>query len=142
MEGGVYVNVTIIFLVFKTHSFTYIPYKKDGVIMAEDEEECFDEYKLKGLVSKSANLICQSPIHNIESPSIWSLAFNFTAWNINNHYLEYYNFTIIPSGIIVQILATYCDGLPECWNGIDEENCGSTMFKTVSIGKNSQFQPL
>jgi hypothetical protein len=74
----------------------------------------------------------------MESPSIWSLVFNFTAWNIS-HVDENYNFTIIPSGIIVQILATYCDGLPECWNGEDEENCGSTMFKTVSLGKNSQF---
>ena len=102
--------------------------------MAEDEEDCFDDYKWKGLVAKSANLVCQSPNHNVMSPSIQSLAFNFTAWNIS-YANEYYNFTVIPSGIIVKILASYCDGVPECWNGKDEDNCGSTMIKTVSIGK-------
>ena len=49
--------------------------------MAEDEENCFDEYKWKGLVARSANLICQSPIHNIESPTIESIAFDFDFWN-------------------------------------------------------------
>ena len=107
--------------------------------MAEDEADCFDEYKRKGLVSKSANLICQSPVHNVMSPSIWSLAFNVTAWNINNAF-EFYNFTVFPSGIIVEILATCCDGLPECWNGEDEEYCGSAMFITVLIGKHYPFQ--
>ena len=102
--------------------------------MAEDEEGCFDEYKWRGLVAKSANLICQSPFHNIQSSSIQSLAFNFTAWNIAQE-REYYNFTVLPTGIIVQILATHCNGIIECWNGEDEENCASTTFKTVSIGK-------
>ena len=105
--------------------------------MAEDEEDCFDDYKWKGLVAKSANLVCQSPNHNVMSPSIQSLAFNFTAWNIAQYVTMsmYYNFTVLPTGIVVQILATHCNGIIECWNGEDEENCGSTYFKTVSIGK-------
>ena len=107
--------------------------------MAEDEENCFAEYKWKGLVAKSANLICQSPFHNIDSPSIKTLAFNFTAWNIDLS-MDYYNFTAIPSGIIVQILATHCNGILECWKGKDEENCGSNMFKNVSIGKHFPFK--
>ena len=47
-------------------------YEKDGVFMAEDEEECFDGYKRKLLAEKSANFICQSPFHNQESEDILS----------------------------------------------------------------------
>ena len=47
-------------------------YEKDGVFMAEDEEECFDEYKRKLLAEKSANFICQSPFHNQDSEMILS----------------------------------------------------------------------
>ena len=113
--------------------------------MAEDEENCFDEYKWKGLVARSANLICQSPIHNIESPTIESIAFDFDFWNDTDPYpnnslpIGYYNFDLIPRGVIVQILGTHCNGILECWNGKDEENCGSTMFKTVLIGKHYPF---
>jgi hypothetical protein len=40
-------------------------YKNEaGQMVAEDEEGCFDEYKYKGLVPKSANFECQSAIHN------------------------------------------------------------------------------
>ena len=35
---------------------------EDGEMVAEDEEGCLEEYKRKGLVAKSANFQCQSPI--------------------------------------------------------------------------------
>ena len=47
-------------------------YEKDGVLVAEDEEECFNEYKRKLLAERSANFICQSPFHNQESKAILS----------------------------------------------------------------------
>ena len=60
----------------------------------EDEVDCFDQYLERGFVSLSADYVCQSPYHNDESPS--------------------------PT---VNILAVSCDGIPECWKGVDEEGC-------------------
>ena len=37
---------------------------EDGEMVAEDEVGCLEEYKKKGLVARSANFKCQSPIHN------------------------------------------------------------------------------
>ena len=48
-------------------------YEKDGVRIAEDEEGCFDEYKRKGLIEYSANLICQSRLHNKLSDPVLSI---------------------------------------------------------------------
>ena len=67
----------------------------------EDELDCFDEYIEKGLVSKSADIICQSPFHNDGQ-------------------------TMTPT---VQILATACDGNPECWQDADELNCNMNGFQ-------------
>ena len=50
-------------------------YEKDGVKMSEDEEECLEEYKLKGLVDKSAFFECPSPDHNKMSPPILALVY-------------------------------------------------------------------
>ena len=61
----------------------------------EDEIGCLDKYVEKGLVSKSANFICQSPYHNDGQ-------------------------NVTPT---VQIMATACDGNPECWLSADEEGC-------------------
>ena len=44
------------------------------------------------------------------------------------------NVTIINKGTIVKILATRCDGIPECKDGIDEENCGFSTFETIFTG--------
>ena len=40
--------------------------------MAEDEENCEEEYKQKGIVAQSANFRCQSPNHNTNSSPILS----------------------------------------------------------------------
>ena len=52
-------------------------YENEGQMVAEDEEGCFDEYKSKGLVPKSANLECQSPMHNSGSIAIQSIVAKF-----------------------------------------------------------------
>ena len=76
-------------------------YEKNGIMVAEDEEGCLDEYKSKGLVARSANLICQSPFHNSLTPAIFS--------DIYNDGFDH-PVTVIPSETIVQILSTRCDG--------------------------------
>ena len=95
-------------------------YEKNGIMVAEDEEECLDEYKRKGLLARSANLICQSPFHNSLTPAIFSNDFR--------------NRTVIPTGTIVQIVSTRCDGFYECFNNEDEYKCGEGKIETTTIG--------
>ena len=45
---------------------------EDGVMLSEDEEGCLEEYKLKGLIDKSATFECPSPDHNKMSKAILS----------------------------------------------------------------------
>ena len=47
-------------------------YEKNGHFVAEDEEDCLDEYKSKGLVTKSANFECTSAVHNSDTIAIQS----------------------------------------------------------------------
>ena len=106
-------------------------YEKDGVMVAEDEEGCFEEYKRKGLVANTANVICSSgsPDHNTLSPAVISLTYD---WETNTGLTV----TVIPRGTIVQIPGVKCDGISNCWDGIDEKLfCGFTSFQTVGIGK-------
>ena len=79
--------------------------------VAEDEEDCMDEYTRKNLIQRSANFKCPSAIHN--GKTTWQRV----------------------AGITVQILGTICDGIPECFNGLDELFCGFTKTKTILIGK-------
>ena len=88
---------------------------EDGEMVAEDEEGCMEEYKRKGLVTRSANFKCQSPIHNCNSPAISRIGLKY--------------------GIKIDILGTRCNGLDECWNSIDEDNCGFDTSITATIGK-------
>ena len=104
-------------------------YEKNGVMVAEDEEGCFEEYKRKGLLAKSANLICQSLYHNVLTPAISWINQTFTG--------SLLNVTVIPSGTMVEIVATRCDGLYECSNNEDEYKCQQGEIETVSIGINS-----
>ena len=107
-------------------------YEKDGVMVAEDEEGCFDEYMRKGFISKTANIICSSPDHNTMSPAVISKNFDS---DYPPYYIKY-NVTVIPRGTIVQISGITCDGISNCWDGIDEKSfCGFTPFQTVGIGK-------
>ena len=47
---------------------------------------------------------------------------------------NYQNLTVIPQGVIVRILGTRCDGIPDCWNKVDEYNCGFSQLITALIG--------
>ena len=102
-------------------------YEKNGIMVAEDEEECLDEYKRKGLLARSASLKCQSPYHNSLTPAIFSYVFDSNSWNI-------LNMTVIPSGTIVQIVSTRCDGYYECFNNEDEYKCGEGDIEITTIG--------
>ena len=97
-------------------------------MMSEDEDDCLEEYKLKGLIKKSAEFDCPSPDHNKMSPAILSTVYN---WDI--HFFEF-NITVIPDGVLVNIKGTRCDGIIDCWNGEDEEMCGFSTFVTFGAG--------
>ena len=103
-------------------------YEKDGVMMSDDEEGCFEEYKLKGLIKKSADFECPSPDHNKMSPAILSTVYN---WIIDE---TKYNVTVIPDCVIVMIKGTRCDGTIDCCNGEDEDMCGFNTFVTFGAG--------
>ena len=102
-------------------------YEKDGVIVSEDEEDCFEEYKLKGLIEKSATYVCPSPDHNKMSPAILS-----TVYYGHGHFE--YDEIVIPNGVTVSIQAIRCDGKFDCWNGEDEKWCGFNTFVTFGAG--------
>ena len=96
--------------------------------MSEDEEDCFKEYKLKGLIKQSADFECPSPDHNKMSLAILSNVYNWI-----NHVTEH-NVTVIPAGVLVMIKGTRCDGTIDCWNGEDEDMCGFNTFVTFGAG--------
>ena len=111
-------------------------YEKEGVKVAEDEEDCFEEYKLKGLIKESAAFECTSPDHNKMSPAILSTVFNLSIGNFGDYV---YNVTVIPDGVIVMIKGTRCDGKIDCWNGEDEDMCGFNTFVTFGAGNWPHF---
>ena len=92
---------------------------------------------MKGLVARSANLQCQSPIHNSNSSAVVATVFNHTFYNATKQYIGSFvlDVVVIPNGTIVEIVATKCDGIPECWDEIDEINCGFNTSMTALIGK-------
>ena len=112
-------------------------YEKGGVMVSEDEEDCLEEYKRKGLIENSATFECPSPDHNKMSPKILSTVYNYSCDYSCDYY---YNVTVIPDGVVVNIQATRCDGNIECWNGEDEEMCGLNTFVTFGAGNLPQFQ--
>ena len=114
-------------------------YEKDGVMVSEDEEECFEQYKLKGLIRKSAAFECPSLDHNKMSSEILSTVFNESIGNFGE---KVPNVTVIPNGLVVLIQATRCDGVIECWNGEDEDMCGFNTFVTIAEGSLLTTPPL
>ena len=110
-------------------------------MVAEDEEGCLKEYKVNGLIDTSANLDCESPIHNNNSTAIAIHSF-FIDWTRNNvtrtrrrPALNYKNNVIvIEAGTTVQIQAVKCNGISECWKGVDEADCGFSTFETMVFG--------
>ena len=102
-------------------------------MVAEDEEGCAEEYKQKGLIEKSANFECDSPIYNSDSAAILSVVYN---WTIRKSYRrERYqpNIPVLVKGVTVQIQATKCNSISECWKGADED-CGFSTAQTFIIG--------
>ena len=78
----------------------------------EDEVDCFEEYKEKGLTPKDATQQCQSIDHNEESVKAnLSLA-------------------------IVMIEAVPCDGNPTCWKNADESFCDNDLLTIWIPGRN------
>ena len=112
-------------------------YEKDGVMVSEDEEGCFEEYKLKDLIKQSADFECPSPDHNKMSLAILSTVFNSSLgdWGDWVH-----NVSVIPDGLVVMIQGTRCDGKIDCWNGEDEDKCGFNTFVTFGTGNLPHFQ--
>ena len=108
-------------------------YEKDGVLVSEDEEDCFEVYKLKRLIKESAAFECPSLDHNKKSPAILSTVYNATIYDY------VYDVTVIPHGVIVMIKGTRCDGTIDCWNGEDEDMCGFNTFVTFGAGNLSHF---
>ena len=109
--------------------FACVYINEKGVMVAEDEEYCNEEYVSKGLVAPTVNMQCISPIHNIDSPAMINYPQNFTELqNRVEHEIDLpWNFRIqhqvIPKGTITQTLATKCDGQEECWQRKDELDC-------------------
>ena len=111
--------------------------KTTGETIVEDEEGC--DYQAKGLISNSATHQCESKNHNKDSKAVWS---TFLYWTLTNsgstlEDIFQYNQTVIPAGTIVNIKATSCDGVIECFDGLDELGCGKMeLYETILIGKN------
>ena len=96
---------------------------------AEDEVGC--NYISRGLTSNSATLQCQSVSHNEKSLPVLSKVWN---WSLDDYQ---YDQTVIPAGTIVNIKATRCDGVHECFDDLDEAWCGKMeLYETILIGKN------
>ena len=98
--------------------------------MAEDEESCLetDEYKFKGVIKESANFMCQSKFHNERSEAVTAIIYDA------DDYIFLYNQTVINSSTIVNIFATRCDGIVECFDDQDEKFCGLNLNWTILIG--------
>ena len=45
-----------------------------------------------------------------------------------------YDIPVINYGTVVEIQSTRCNGITECWNDIDELECGFSTSDTILIG--------
>jgi len=106
-----------------------------GEMVAEDEEGCLQEgkYRDNGLIDVSANLECDSPVHNKDSAAINSPVFNFDTFENED------NTIVIEEGTTVQIQAVKCSGISDCWKGVDESDCGFSTFETMIFGNTCFF---
>ena len=117
---------------------TYLNEK--GETKAEDEENCNEDYINKGLVPRTVNMECISPIHNIDSPAIRNYPYNLTEnrnkrrWTSMKGSNWLLHLQVIPKGTIIHTLATKCDGREECWQGEDEDCDDLDPGTTVLIG--------
>ena len=67
-----------------------------------------------------------SPIHNSNS----SVMKNY----LNNSTVGQSHVKVIRKGTMVDIKATRCNGVSECWNNEDEVYCSMDTFLTIFIG--------
>ena len=59
----------------------------------------------------------------------------FTADKKEYSYNNYaYDIPVINYGTVVEIQSTRCNGITECWNDIDELECGFSTSDTILIG--------
>ena len=123
----------------------------EGKFVAEDEEDCEQEYKKKGLIPRSASLKCESLIHNSNTPELFSSnqkhiekMLNESNCNKNKSYDLWSNCSIllrlndkvsIKRGTVFNIWSIKCDQQVECHGAIDENNCGSDTTISVLTGK-------
>ena len=119
--------------------FLHIDHEKEETV-AEDEENCNEEYINKGLVPRTVNMQCISPIHNINSSAISNYPYNLAEEKNQRWWTELkkenwlLQFQLIPKGTIIHTLATKCDGHKECWQGKDEDCDDLDPGTTVLIG--------
>ena len=112
-------------------------------MVAEDEEGCLKEekYKVNGLIETSANLECDSSVHNKDTAAILSTVFrkwyNPASFSTERSYDN--NVIVIEGGTTVQIQAVKCSGISECWKGVDESDCGFSTFETMIFGNTCFF---
>ena len=111
--------------------FLHIDHEKEETV-AEDEENCNEGYINKGLVPRTVNMECISPIHNIDSPAIRNYPKNIPTYVKRQNWLIHHQ--VIPKGTITHTLATKCDGHKECWQGKDEDCDDLDPGTTVLIG--------
>ena len=98
-----------------------------GQMVAEDEENCLQEYKEKSLIPQTANFECNSTIHNSNSSAILSTVYNrTTGWE--------FDVTVIGFGTMVRMWGTRCDGNVDCWKSLDEADCGFSTFQSLFVG--------
>ena len=67
-----------------------------------------------------------SPIHNSNSSAIKNYLYNDTG--------TIGPVKVIRKGTMVDIKATRCNGVSECWNNLDEVYCSMDTFLTIFIG--------
>ena len=112
-----------------------------GEMVAEDEEGCLQKYRDNGLIDASANLECDSPVHNKDSAAIISTVFHWTKYDTTQDFESSYenNVIVIEGATTVQIQTVKCSGISECWKGVDESDCGFSTFETMIFGNTCFF---
>ena len=77
---------------------------------------------------QSASLECESLSHNqMSAPIIQNDIWNFTRNRITTA-------TVLVGKVIVMTQGTRCDGITNCYDAIDEKDCGSSTLDTFFIG--------
>ena len=109
-------------------------YNVSGQHFSEDEEDCLEEYKQKRLIPASVNFKCSNLDHNENTPAITSTVFDQAKfYDYEESYIP--DVLVLPEGTTVFTWATKCNGVVECFGGIDEENCSLSLYGTIGLGK-------